>query len=142
MAKMQILFDGFENLAYAIDEVGGDLQAAVDEALKETQEIAKASLLPAAAVYDRKGLKGYATGKMYSKMIKDTSVEWEGTVASVKTGFELDGSGWHSIFVMYGTPKMGKDPKIYNALKGTKLRKEIAEAQEKIMLKHLDLAQR
>ena len=142
MAKMQILFDGFEDLAYAIDEAGGDLQAAVDEALTETQEIVKASLLPAAAVYDRKGLKGYATGKMYQKLIKDTSIEWQGTVAEVNTGFELFGSGWHSIFVMYGTPKMGKDPKIYNAIKGTKVKKQIAQAQEEIMQKHLELAKR
>lgn len=38
MAKMQILFDGFENLAYAIDEAGKDLHSAVDEALTETAE--------------------------------------------------------------------------------------------------------
>lgn len=142
MAKMQILFDGFEDLAYAIDEADADLQAAVDEALQETQEIVKASLMPAAAVYDRKGLKGYATGKMYKKIITDTSVEWSGTVATVNTGFTLEGSGWHSIFVMYGTPRMTKDPKIYDAIKGTKVRKEIAKAQEEIMQKHLDLAKR
>ena len=142
MAKMEILFDGFENLAYAIDEAGADLQAAVDEALTETQEIVKANLIPAAAVYDRKGLKGYATGKMYRKMIKDTSVDWKGTVAEVNTGFMLEGGGWHSIFVMYGTPKMTKDQKIYNAIKGTKVKKQIAEAQERIMQQHLELAKR
>ena len=142
MAKMEILFDGFENLAYAIDEAGADLQAAVDEALTETQEIVKANLIPAAAVYDRKGWKGYATGKMYRKMIKDTSVDWKGTVAEVNTGFMLEGGGWHSIFVMYGTPKMTKDQKIYNAIKGTKVKKQIAEAQERIMQQHLELAKR
>ena len=144
MAKMQIMFDGFSDLAEAIDRVEGDLHAAVDDALNETQETVRANLIPAAAVYDRKGLKGYATGKMYRSIIKSAPVEWEGSVATVKTGFSTNGDAtmagfMHSIFVMYGTPKMSKDPKIYNAIKGTKVKKEIAEKQKEIMQKHLKL---
>lgn len=144
MAKMEILFDGFENLAYAIDEAGKDLHAAVDEALTETAEIVKANLIPAAAAYDRKGLKGYATGKMYKSMVKDTSIDWKGMVASVGVGFSTNNyttylGFMHSIFVMYGTPKYPKDQKIYNAIKGTKTKKEIAAKQQEVMQKHLQL---
>ena len=141
MAKMSILFDGFKDLAAAIDRADGDLKSAVNEALTETSDIIKANLIPAAAIYDRKGLKGYATGKMYKTIIKNDGVTWAGTVASVNSGFQLNqNGGWHSIFVMYGTPRMAKDPNIYNAIKGTKTRKEIAKAQEEIMQKHLKLA--
>lgn len=141
MAKMSITFDGFKDLAAAIDRADGDLKTAVTEALTETTEVVKANLIPAAAIYDRKGLKGYATGKMYRSMIKNDMVTWEGSVASVRSGFNLrQKGGWHSIFVMYGTPRMAKDPNIYNAIKGTKTRKEIAKAQEEIMQKHLKLA--
>ena len=40
---------------------------------------------------------------------------------------------------MYGTPRMSKDPKVYNAIKGTRTRKAIAKKQEEIMVKHLKL---
>lgn len=144
MAKMKILFDGFADLAEAVDRAGGNLKETVDEALNKSGEVVKEELIPAAAVYDRKGLKGYATGKMYRSMIKDTNVKWKGTIAEIGTGFSgtqgtLAGF-MHSIFVMYGTPRMAKDPKIYNAIKGTKVRKEIAKVQEDVMQKHLKLA--
>ncbi len=140
MAKMQILFDGFEDLAAAIDRSGGDLKPAVNEALTKTSEVVQNNLIPAAAIYARKGIKGYATGKMYGTLITGDSVQWEGTVASIKVGFNLNDGGWHSIFVMYGTPRMAKDQKIYNAIKGTKTRKDIADAQAEVMKKYLDLA--
>lgn len=143
MAKMSITFDGFAKLAEDIDAIGGDLHAAVDEALTETQKIVQDNLETAAQIYSAKGRKGYATGKMYASIIHDASIDWKGTVAEVKTGFTSQGGNiagfMHSLFVMYGTPRMMKDVKVYNAIKGTKTRKDIAKAQEEIMMKHLDL---
>lgn len=143
MAKMSITFDGFEKLAEDIDAIGGDLHAAVDEALEETQFIIQSNLVNAASIYAGKGVKGYATGEMFRTIIQDLQIDWRGTIAEVKTGFSGEGanlSGFmHSIFVMYGTPRMAKNAKVYNAIKGTKTRKEIAEKQEEIMVKHLEL---
>ena len=144
MAKMSITFNGFAKLAEDIDAIGGDLHAAVDEALQETQSIVQDNVTSASAVYAAKGRKGYAKGDMYNSIIQDLGIEWKGTVAEVKTGFSANGGAtWagfmHSIFVMYGTPKMAKDAKVYNAIKGSKTRKEIAEKQEEIMVKHLEL---
>lgn len=143
MAKMSITFDGFAKLAEDIDAIGGDLHAAVDEALEETQLIVQSNLVTAAQVYSGKGRKGYATGKMYNSIIQDLQIDWKGTVAEVNTGFTGTGANMqgfmHSIFVMYGTPRMAKDAKVYNAIKGTKTRKDIAKAQEEIMVKHLEL---
>lgn len=143
MAKMSITFDGFEKLAEDIDGIGGDLKSAVDEALEETQFIIQSNLVTAADIYSAKGKKGYATGKMYSSIIQDLRINWKGNIAEVNTGFTGEGGNLagflHSIFVMYGTPRMAKDAKVYNAIKGTKTRKEIAEKQEEIMQKHLEL---
>lgn len=140
MAKMSIIFYGFADLAEQIDRNGGDLHKAVDEALTATQKLIQDNLATAAAPYASKGLKGYAKGRMYQDILKDASVQWNGEVAEVDAGFLLsEKGGWHSIFVMYGTPRMAKDPKIYNAIKGAKTRKDIEAIQTEIMQKYLQL---
>ena len=140
MAKMSITFKGFDQLAEDLDAIGGDLHDAVDEALTESVKIIQSNLQTAAAPYSAKGLRGYATGKMYGSIIENPQVEWKGLIAEVGAGFELySRGGWHSIFVMYGTPRMAKNPKVYNAIKGTKVKNEIAKKQEEIMKKHLEL---
>lgn len=138
MARMSILFDGFDDLAAEIDRAGGDLTAAVEDALQQTQEFIQNGLTMAAAPYNGKGLKGYATGKMFGSIVDDRKIYFKGNVAEVRVGFELD-KGFHSIFIMYGTPRIKKDQKIYNAIKGTKTQKEIAELQEMVLRKHLNL---
>ena len=144
MAKMKIIFDGFAELAEQIDRAEGDLHAAVDEAFTETQTIVQRELKQAAAPYapGRPGRKGYATGAMYESIIDSEPVEWAGTVATVDTGFSAaknKASFLHSIFVMYGTPKMAKDQKVYNAIKGARTKKKIAEKQEEVLRKYLKL---
>lgn len=144
MAKMSIVFDGFKDLAYQIDKAGGDVEKAVDEALSDTFDVVQSNLEKASAVYSSKGggRKGYATSDMYHAIKKDRKIYWKGTVAEVGVGFNLDKSfkgGYHSIFIMYGTPKIAKDSKVYNAIKGTKTKKDIAEAQKKAMIKYLKI---
>lgn len=142
MAKMKIIFNGFEDLAYAIDKAGGDLKEAVDEALVETQKHIQGKLTSAAAPYAAKGRKGYATGRMYGTIVGDGAVTWAGSIAEVNAGFTLGASGgWHSIFVMYGTPRMAKDTSVYNAIKGTATKKQIERIQQEIMQKHLVLGE-
>ena len=140
MARMKIMFDGFKDLAYAIDEAGGDLHAAVNDALTQTAELVQHTLGQAALPYSEKGKKGYANGDMFNSLKKDNKVYWHGTVAEVSVGFELyEKGGWHSIFIMYGTPRFSKDQKIYNAIKGTRTKHAIAMLQQEIMQKHLAL---
>lgn len=140
MAKMSIIFDGFADLAEQIDRSGGDLHKAVDEALTETQKLIQENLVTAAAPYASKGLKGYARGEMYKRILQDARIHWKGEVAEVDVGFNLsEKGGWHSIFVMYGTPRMAKDTKVYNAIKGAKTKKDIEKIQEEILQKYVKL---
>lgn len=146
MARMKIIFDGFADLAEAIDKAGGNLKEAVNEALMETQKIIQINLTDASAVYAHRGRKGYATGDMYSHIIRNADVEWKGTVASVRVGYDLrSGGGFHSIFIMYGTPMrrnnagISKDTKVYNAIRGIRTRNQIAKQQEAVMQKYLRL---
>ena len=142
MAKMQILFDGFKDLADAVDRSGADLKEAVDDALTKTGDYISSATSSAASRYAKKGggMKGYATGAMFKTIIKKDHVKWIGDTAEIGTGFKISQKGgWHSIFVMYGTPRMSKDTKIYNAIKGRKTKKEIAEIQQKAMQEHIKL---
>lgn len=138
MAKMSIMFDGFGDLAAQIDRSGGDLHAAVDEALTATQKLIQSNLEAASSVYASEGRKGYATGAMYKTILQDPKITWRGEVAEVDVGFDLwENGGWHSIFIMYGTPKIAKDQKVYNAIKGAKTQKEVERIQQEIMQKYL-----
>lgn len=140
MAKMQIIFDGFDQLAADIDRMGGDLHAAVDEALTATQQLIQDNLTTAAAPYSAKGRKGYAKGNMYKTILKDKRITWKGEVAEVDVGFDLMAKGgWHSIFMMYGTPRITKDQQIYNAIKGAKTKQQIEKLQQETMQKYLGL---
>ena len=143
MAKMSIVFDGFKELAYRIDKSNGGLEKAVDEALTETQKLIQSNVSSAASPYANKGKKGYATGAMYDSIIKDAKIEWHGSVAKVEVGFKLKGSasggGWHSIFIMYGTPRIRKDTKVFNAIKGKRTSNQIKKLQEEIMRKYITI---
>lgn len=140
MARMSITFEGFKELAEKVDKATGQIKPAVNEALTEAQKVVSKNTTQAAAIYAHKGggRKGYATGRMYKSIVKDGRVTWKGQMAEVKGGFNLrEPGGYHSIFIMYGTPRMKKDTKIYNAIKGKATRDEIAKVEEKAMKKYL-----
>lgn len=139
---MGLLFSGMSDLLYRLDEMGGDLKAAVEEMLEETFTITQDDLKKAASTYKNKGGgKGYTTGEMY-KAIKtrdESYIEWESaTKASIHVGFNIyDPGGWESIFIMYGTPKFSKNQAVFNVFKGNATRKKIYDAQQKIIRKYL-----
>lgn len=140
MARMQILFDGFTDLASKIDKAGESLEEAVDEALTETFDVVQTEVETSSAIYSSKGggKKGYATGNMYRAIKQDDKVNWNGKVAEISVGFDFgQKGGYHSIFIMYGTPRIAKDTKVYNAIKGTKVRNEVYKKQEEVLQKYL-----
>ena len=140
MAKMSIVFKGFDDLITQIDRAGGDMRQAVDEALEKTQEYIASNVESAAAVYASGGRKGYATGKMYASRIGKQGVKWQGDVAEVNVGFNLEApGGYHSIFIMYGTPRISKDSAVFNAIKGSATKKEIERIQNEVLEKYLSL---
>ena len=136
MAKVGVVFSGFDDLAYQIDKAGGNLKEAVDFALTETADLVQRKVNQAALPYQSKSADHpYATGDMFNALRKDDHVRWvTPTIAEVHAGFNLyEKGGWHSIFMMYGTPKIAKDQKLYNSIKGTQMQHAIALLQETIM---------
>lgn len=46
----------------------------------------------------------FSTGGTQAHLNTEMAVDWEGNMARMKLGFDLEGDGLASIFLMYGTP--------------------------------------
>lgn len=67
---------------------------------------------------------------------KSFNVKWEGTEASVKIGFRFP-KGLPSVFLMYGTPKISKDTRLYNDIYGAATRRKAKQLQKEALQKVL-----
>lgn len=129
MAKLGLEFDGFEKLMQKLEEVKGDAEQATENALIATHGLVTRNLQTAIAPHRR-------TGETERSLKRNAEVTWFGTTAEVEVGFDIDNGGLPSVFLMNGTkvngtPRVKPDTKLYNAIYGSKTKKEIAELQEK-----------
>lgn len=143
MAKMSLEFDGFKDLAYRLSEVAGDLKPAATEALAEVQKTIQSDVNVASAKYVKGGTE-YSTGRMREAIKPTDGPQWAGDVASIGVGFEIHkagGGGMHSIWMMYGTPRISKDTKLYNAVRGPLAKVRVHSIMDKVFRKHISLTQ-
>lgn len=141
MAKMSLEFDGLKDLLYKIDEVEGELRPAVDEALTKVQHYVQDQTRQAAAKYVKGGTE-YATGKMKAAVKPDSGPEWAGNTASVGVGFDIHkpgGGGMHSVWMMYGTPRISPDTKLHNAVRGAKTKMQIHKIMQEALQEHANI---
>ena len=129
-SKMGIEFEGFDEAIKRIEKLDGDVKAITEKALKETHKIvtkyAEEAIIP-----------HRLTGATEKSLKRDASIEWSGTEAKVPVGFSISKGGLASIFLMYGTPRMKKDQKLYNAIWGTKTHDDVLKAQEDIFYEEI-----
>lgn len=121
---------GFEELAYAVDAVEGRLKQAVETAMTAAQREIQADVDAASAKYVPGGTK-YSTGAMRASIKKPDGVKWDGTAARIGVGFNIPGrkgGGLHSIFIMYGTPRMSANRKLYAAIRGAATARRVRQA--------------
>ena len=128
--KMRLEFSGFEEYAEKLDKLGGDLKKTTERALNATHE----HITPRVEEAFKKHNIKYSHETMKS-LKKDSAVEWDGSVAEIGVGFKISDGGLPSIFLMYGTPKIQPDKKLYNAIYGDK--KKVKELQEKIFAEEI-----
>ena len=128
--KMRLEFTGFEEMAERLDKLGGDLKKTTEKALTETHKLLTPKVEEAFKRHDVK----YSHATMKS-LKKDPKVEWSGSVAAIGVGFKISEGGFPSIFIMYGTPRMQPDKKLYNAIYGNK--KKVRELQERIFAEEI-----
>ena len=124
--KFGIQFDGFTELMENLDRLNGDLKNVAEDCLT----VAHTTITPN---LHTEMSRHKLTGETEKSIVDKSVVKWEGTTASVDVGFKIRNGGLPSIFLMYGTPKMAKDTKLYNSIYGAKVKKEIAKKQEEIL---------
>lgn len=128
-AKLKLDFPGFDQLKSRLDEIGGKAtEKAVESALKKSAAYANDQLASAMIPHNK-------TNKVIGSLSHDSEVEWTGTEAFIKVGFNIAEGGLPSIFLMYGTqvygqPHVTPDRKLYDALYGTATKKQIQKIQE------------
>jgi hypothetical protein len=117
----------FGQYAQKLQKLGSTefLKKTVEQALEESKEYVTEKL-------HQEMPKHHRTGRTEASIDDDSGVEWKGTLASVKVGFNISEGGLASIFLMYGTPRMQPDRKLYNDVYGTAAQRKVREIQEEV----------
>lgn len=135
--KSKIEFEGFEELIDKLTKLGANVKETSEKALKATHEYVTEKAEEAVQKSNLPAHGKFSTGATEKSLVREPKITWEGTEASVKTGFSISNGGLASIFMMYGTPRHMKNQKMYNAFFGTKTKKEILQIQEDIFYDEL-----
>lgn len=128
--RVRLQFGGFKEYAEKIDRLNGDLKSIMTEALIESKKLVNPEI-------KKRMEKHRRTGTTEGSIDESLKVDWVGNVGEIKIGFEFD-EGLPSVFLMYGTPRMKKDTKLYNSIYGSETRKKILELQKEIFEREIE----
>lgn len=126
-SKLAFNFKEMADLAARIENMGGSLEKACEDALHATHDLITPQLSVGIA-------RHVETGVTQRSLVKTPRVVWLTPLkAQVNIGFDLAEGGWPSIFLMWGTPKMKPDKDLKNAAFGPKTRREVAAIQRETL---------
>lgn len=123
--KVYLEFEGFDAAITRLNKLNANVKNISEKALKKTHSIITEKAEDAIAPHNK-------TRQTEKSLRRKANIEWAGTTASVKTGFSISEGGLASIFLMYGTPRMKKDQKVYNAFWSKSTQEEVKQAQKEI----------
>ena len=126
--KIGLDLSELEQMAAKWEDAGGKLKDLAEDCLKAAHKALTPDIREDMKKHNR-------TGKTESSIVEKSKVEWEGTRAGTDIGFKISKGGLPSIFLMYGTPRMKKDTKLYGDVYGSRAKKKIQQAQEKTFQK-------
>ena len=133
MARIKLEFEGLDAMLDELKQLEGDVKQATNAALQEVGQYVTEQAETAIQPHHR-------TGKTEKSLLKTPNVEWAGDTATVHVGFDIANGGLASIFLMYGTPRVKKDTKLYNAFYGKQTQKHIEEIERKAFEKAIEQA--
>lgn len=135
-ATLNLDTKNLEELITKLDELGGDIKAAVEDALIEgaalvtidTQNALSDSNMPAGGKY--------SSGETRESVVKDLNVKWDGTQASIKVGFDYDKPGAGG-YLITGTPHMRPNQALNEIYKGKKYMQGISKRMSEKVSEHI-----
>lgn len=140
MARRKNGFDttALEKYGAQLEAAGGSaaVKRAVEGGMKSTKQQVNTQVTAAMAPGNLPAGGRYSTGATMGHLNKEMAVNWEGNMARLKLGFNLQGDGLVSIFLMYGTPHHAPAAGLREALKEDPRkisRKEMVKACKKIL---------
>nr|DAZ50358.1 MAG TPA: hypothetical protein [Caudoviricetes sp.] len=140
MARRKNGFDitALEKYADQLQEAGGmaAVKRAVQGGMLATKKQVNAEVTTAMQSGNLPAGGKYSTGDTMGHLNEEMTVDWEGNMARLKLGFNMEGGGITSIFLMYGTPRHAPASGLREALKEhpKKIsRKKMQEACVKIL---------
>lgn len=140
--KIDIKFEGFAAMSEELDKFPGALLKATAESLHKSASFVDIKLHKEMQKHEHDyNRRAYGKFKTQSSIMDGASPEIEGNIVEQKVGFDISHGGLASVFLMYGTPKhyqpnmhrmhpgIKADKKLYGAIYGTKVKKELQTMQ-------------
>lgn len=124
--RLRLETSGFEELLAALNQAGADSRKAAEKALIEGKKAVTPGIEQAIA-------RHHLTGRTEASLDRKDEVRWEGTVAAIDVGFHIRQGGLPSIFLMYGTPRIAPDKRLYNSIYGAAAQNKFKEAAEEAL---------
>lgn len=108
-----------EKYAERLEAAGGttSVKRAVEGGMKSTKQEVNKQVTTAMQPGNLPAGGKYSTGETMEHLNKDMVVDWEGNMARMKLGFNLQAGGLVSIYLMYGTPRHAPAAGLREALK-------------------------
>lgn len=125
MAKAKLTFDGMTEMSAQLRGLGVSVERISEKALERAFEIVTDKARQAAAPHRK-------TGRMEKSLRERPEYIWKGSVLQTEVGFDIVHGGLPSIFLMYGTPRIKKDQKMWEAFFGTKTLAAVQEAEQTV----------
>lgn len=123
----------FAEYAERLDKLGGDIKGVVDKILQDAHATVTSEVEAAMMKHNK-------SGDTSKSILRDSKVQWTGTTASIRVGFDISNGGLPSIFLMYGTPKhepghpgTDADKALYDAIYGKRQARNLREMSIKAM---------
>ena len=114
---LSIDFSNFSDYAEMLEQFGADLQSVCEKAMEEAGEKVQQDTISALESVNLPAGGKYSQGETLASVIRDSKVEWQGSVGEIELGFDKTKQGAGG-FLITGTPKMKPDyelQKIYSS---------------------------
>lgn len=135
--RFSLEFDGMEELAKKLEFLNGNLQSTAEKALQESQKHLIPKIKKAMQKKNLPAKGKYSSGDTEKSIIENDTVNWNGTVASIDVGFDMDKSGLKSVYLMHGTPRMNPVKGLKASIYGSASKKEVEAIQAEIFQKEI-----